>query len=267
MPENSTLSISVLSGKGGVGKTNLALNLGYALHAGGSKVLLMDCDFGLANLDVLLGITPERHMQALVDAGVSPDQLAVPIEKDGFDLLPANSGMAEFTDLESSLPSLLAGKVEDFARRYDYLFLDIGAGISPTALAFGALTHMRLVVITPEPTSLTDSYALIKVLSSRYKIRDFFVVVNQAENAKEEAATFKRLAAACSHFLNIHPIHLGSVREDHNLPEAVRRQSPLFKSFPDSPASWDFVKIADKLKSLRREMLPRISEVSPLQNR
>ena len=188
-----TVSISILSGKGGVGKSNIALNLGCALNMAGNSVLLADCDMGLANMDVLLGLTPQFHIQDMLLEDLTAEEVIVPVLRDKVRagtpimLLPANSGLAEFVDLDAGARSILRDKINPLAQSYDFLFLDIGAGIAPTAMEFGAMTTFRVVVVTPEPTSLTDSYAMMKVLSGRHGIQDFLILVNQVENAEEGA--------------------------------------------------------------------------------
>jgi flagellar biosynthesis protein FlhG len=267
MSDNTTLSIAVLSGKGGVGKSNLALNLAFALNQKGAKVLLMDCDFGLANLDVLLGITPPKSVQNILDSNLKPADVLVSVSTDSgraFDLLPASSGVAGSVDDQRKMPALLSKKINALAGKYDYLIMDIGAGISPTVLSFASMSMMRVMVITPEPTSLTDSYALIKVLSTSRGIRDYLVLVNQVENSKQEAQAFKRLSAACTHFLNLSPVCLGSIPSDSNLQEAVRRQKPLLSEFPASKSVKHFFTLAEKLDKLRAGMLPRIAGLTPL---
>lgn len=264
MTRNTTLSVSILSGKGGVGKTNIALNLGYSLYRGGHPLLLMDCDLGLANLDVLLGITPDKNLQDLLDSDAAPRDITVPIEPDGFDFLPAASGVPELVEMDGDMRSLLVHRLEPLFSHYDFLFLDLGAGINPTVLAFAAMTQLRIVIVTPEPTSLTDSYALMKVLSTQRGVRDFFVIVNQAESRKEEAQTFKRLAAACRKFLDIEPHFLGGVRLDKAVPEAVRKQKPLMRAAPQSPAAQDLFSIAVTLQRMRTALLPELADRLPL---
>ncbi len=256
---NTPLSIAIVSGKGGVGKTNLALNLGLALHYAGNPTLLMDCDLGLANLDVLLGLTPEHTLQDMLAGNVSIDQVATPIKPGGFDMLPAASGVPELVEFNPHTHQSLLAHVSPLLRRYKFLLLDVGAGITPTVQAFAAMAHMRLIVITPEPTSLTDSYALMKVLFGRYGLRNFHVLVNQAENRKEEAATFKRLAGACKHFLNIDPIFLGGVLADSHLPDAVRRQMPVLDSAPESQAAKDIIALAEAVVRLREKLASELA--------
>ena len=258
-----TVSVSIMSGKGGVGKSNIALNLGLALNLAGNSVLLADCDMGLANMDVLLGLTPKYHIQDMLLEDLSADEVLVPIMKDqpegspAFDLLPANSGLAEFVDLDSGARSLLREKVNPLAAAYDFLLLDIGAGISPTALEFGAMSTFRIVVVTPEPTSLTDSYALMKVLSGRHGIQDFFIIVNQVESAEEAAHTYRRLSMVCDKFLGFAPLRLGDIRMDRAMSEAVRKQRPLLQVSPHSGAAGDFRTLGTALQRLRTERLVR----------
>lgn len=260
MTSNTTLSVSILSGKGGVGKTNISLNLGYCLHHGGHPLLLMDCDLGLANLDVLLGLAPEHTLQDIILNDASVEDVAVAIEASGFDFIPAASGGPELVELDADIRSLLMQRIEPSLARYDYLFLDLGAGITPTVQAFAAMTHLRIVVITPEPTSLTDSYALMKVLATQHGIRDFQIVVNQAEDRQEEQMAYQRISAACDKFLGFTPQLLGGIRSDQAFPDAVRRQQPLMKVNPRAGAAQDIFSIAVKLQRMRTALLPLLAE-------
>ncbi len=258
MTQNTTISVAILSGKGGVGKSNLALNICYGLHELGHKILLMDCDMGLANMDVLLGIAPQSHIQDILVSNKEPSSVLVPIGPKGsagFDLLPANSGMEDFADLDSGARSLLREKLNPLAVRYDFLFLDLGAGLSSTTLGFSVMTTLRIVVVTPEPTSLTDSYAMMKVLSTRYNVSDFYILVNQVETSTEGQQTYNRLASVCKQFLNFSPHYLGEVRMDRSLMDAVRKQKALLEISPRSPAALDCTKLANNVSRLRGELL------------
>jgi len=255
---NNTLSLSILSGKGGVGKTNIVLNLGYALYNARKTAMLMDCDLGLANLDVLLGLSPEKNLQDLLRSDASVDDVLVPIEDDGLDILPATSGVPELVEMDEDMQEILFKKLVSLAGDYDFLLLDLGAGISKTVMAFASITQLRVMVVTPEPTSLTDSYAVIKVLVTQHDVKDFLVVVNQAMSAAEAKATFDRLNAACRNFLGIDLVSLGYVRQDNNLIESVRRQRPLMTFAPNSPASQDIASIAKKLMRYREDNRSRI---------
>lgn len=258
-----TLSVAVMSGKGGVGKSNLALNLGYALSRGGFPLLLMDCDLGLANLDVLLGITPEGNLQDVILRDAPLSDIIHPLDERGrghFDILPAASGVPELAEMDADLRDMLLRRLEPELEHYDLVLLDLGAGIHSTVQSFAAMAAVRLVVMTPEPTSLTDSYALMKVLNSRLGVKDFLVVINEVENSREEEACFQRLSMACERFLGFSPVLLGSVRSDPKMPEAVRRQRPLLSLYPTSPAASDILTLAQRLLKVRGTMLDTLRE-------
>ncbi|EPR42355.1 Cobyrinic acid ac-diamide synthase [Desulfovibrio sp. X2] len=265
MNSNKTLSISIMSGKGGVDKTNISLSLGYALHAEGKGVLLLDCDLGLANLDVLLGLSPDKNLQDLLRPEVNSGDVVVNIEPGGLDFLPAASGVPELVEMDEDMQDLLFKKLVQLIGGYDFLILDLGAGINKTVLSFAAMTQIRVVVVTPEPTSLTDSYALMKVLHQHHDIDDFLVLVNQATPA-EAKQTFERLSAACKKFLGITIRSLGSVRSDKSVLEAVRRQTPLMKYAPDSEAAKDVSGLAAKLERFRSDNQKLIAATPPLKN-
>lgn len=267
MSKSTTISFSILSGKGGVGKSNLALNICFGLHLMGQRVLLIDCDMGLANMDVLLGIAPQMHIQDILIRNQDPSSVLVPIGQDpNFDLMPANSGMAEFAELDTGARSMLRDRINPLASRYEYVCMDLGAGISSTALGFAAMTTLRLVIITPEPTSLTDSYAMMKVLTARHNVQDFYILVNQVDSAAEGKQTYNRLAAVCKRFLGFAPVYLGEVRTDRALIDAVRKQKPLMQIAPMSPAATDCMAAAQQLQRLRDSLVKQDAVGPPLRS-
>lgn len=249
---NTSMSVAILSGKGGVGKTNLALNLSYALFRAGHRALLMDFDVGLANVDVLLGLSPEKNLQDLFRPEVTAGEVMLAVEPGGFDFLPAASGVPELLEMDDDMREILFQKLNDSLGDYDYLMLDLGAGISQTVLSVAVMSHLRVLVVTPEPTALTDSYAVIKVLHTQYGITDFHILVNQVDSPADTKTTFNRLAAACQHFLGFSPELLGGVRADPALPDAVRRQVPLMRHAPRSAAAQDILNVAVKLHRIRQ---------------
>ncbi len=261
---NTTLSVCIMSGKGGVGKTNITLNLAYALHQLSYPTMLMDCDMGLANLDVLLNITPEGNIQdALLGNAELKDVLFSLKEK--LDILPAASGVPELVELDGDQRKLLFKRLEPILQNYQYVFMDLGAGITDMVQSFATMAALRIVVVTPEPTSLTDSYALMKVLHGNHNVRDFMVIVNQVESKKEETQTFERLFNACQRFLGIEPVLLGSVRNDNQLVEAVLRQDPLMNWAPGSNAGVDIQSLATKIQKIRLSMLDVLEKRTILQ--
>lgn len=249
----STLSLSILSGKGGVGKTNLTLNLAYALYKAQHKMLVMDFDVGLANVDVLLGVSPEKNLQDLLKPGVTPEDVVAPVEPGGFDFLPAASGVTDLLELDEDERESVFTKLNSVLGGYDYILFDLGAGIGKTVLSLASMTRVRVLVVTPEPTSLTDGYAVIKVLKTQHDIDDFLVVVNQAGSPAEAQTTFNRLHGACKRFLGLDISYLGAVHNDPNVPEAVRHQVPLIKYAPQCRASQDILSLAIKIGRYRAE--------------
>ncbi len=251
---NTTMSVCVMSGKGGVGKTNITLNLAYALQNLSLPSLLMDCDMGLANLDVLLGITPDKSVQ---DALLGLCEMEDVIHKidTGLDILPSASGMPDLVELDDEQRDFLLRRINPILSQYHYVFMDLGAGITDMVQAFAVMAAVRIVVITPEPTSLTDSYALIKILYTNHGVKDFMIIVNQVENAKEEKKAFETLHMACKRFLGVEPKLLGSVRFDAKLMEAVRQQKAFLNYAAGSPACVDIEAIAKKIQKIRLGML------------
>jgi flagellar biosynthesis protein FlhG len=260
----TTLSIAILSGKGGVGKTNLALNLSYALFRAKHHVLLLDFDVGLANLDVLLGLSPEKSLQDLFRPEVTAAEVLLPIEPGGFDFMPAASGVPELLEMDDDMREILFAKLNGVFAAYDYVMLDLGAGIAQTVLSVAAMSHLRVLVVTPEPTSLTDSYAVIKVLHTQYGIDDFHILVNQAESPADAKTTFKRLSAACQRFLDIELQFLCGVRADPALPDAVRHQVPLLRHAPGCPAAKDILTGAVRLHRLRQSRAEALADMPVL---
>lgn len=258
--------MSVLSGKGGVGKTTLALNLAFGLHSMNMNTLLVDCDLGLANLDVMLGVTPGKNIHDVLKRGLSLEETVCRLEKRGLDLIPSASGMVGVPELDEDRRLFIIEKLNNFLSDYRFLIMDLGAGIGPTVLSFARMTHRRVVVVTPEPTSLTDAYALIKVLFMKHGVADFDVLVNMARSEEEAVAGYERIRAACDKFLDLPVRYLGYVRRDDTVSESVRRQKALLKYAPQSPAAKDIARILERLSEMRADAREDIAGVPPLSN-
>lgn len=263
--QNKTLSLSILSGKGGVGKTNMALNIAFGLRSMGQNTLLLDCDLGLANLDVMLGIAPEGSLHDLLNnEQAKAEDILFNLGDPGLDLIPAASGVTDLLEFDEDQQDQVVNKLRRVIRRYNFLLLDIGAGISSTVQAFASMTHHQVVVITPEPTSLTDGYALIKVLYTQKKADNFHILVNMVASEHEAKFGFERIRAACDKFLGLKVNYLGFVRQDDAVADSVRKQKPFIKIAPKSIASKDVLAIAKSLAELREASMSDIAKFPAL---
>lgn len=242
---DKTRIITVTSGKGGVGKSNFVVNLAITLVNLGKKVLIFDADIGMGNDDVLMGIYPKYNVMDLVNGRITIDKVIIegPL---GVNLLPGGSGLNNIEDLQQNQRDMFLKQIENL-EGYDYIFIDTGAGISRSVLAFISVADEFILVTTPEPTSLTDGYSLLKA-TDHFKIKSKAnIVVNKVLDRKEGNQTFSKFKAAVNKFLSIDVNYLGIVYEDRKLIMAVREQSPFVISYPNSEASKCIRNIADTL--------------------
>ena len=246
--------IAVASGKGGVGKTWFSVTLSHTLARQGEKTLLIDGDLGLANVDVQLGLTP-KHDLAGVIAGTVPLKDAVsPVDGGarsgrGFDVLAGRSGSGALSALKPQELQNVIGLIEELAKSYTNVVLDLGAGIDAPVRAMCAAAGLVLVVLTDEPTSLTDAYALTKVLKIRDETTPIEIVVNLAEGPSQARRTYQALAHACRSFLGQEPGLAGIIRRDKQVKESIRQQTPLLVRYPQSPAAHDIEALVIALKN------------------
>ncbi|CAM2056783.1 Antiactivator FleN [Desulfovibrionales bacterium] len=241
------LVFSMTSGKGGVGKTSLSVNLAICLARMGKRVLLLDADLGLANVDVILGLTPPHNLFHLFrdDMGVKDILYRTPF---GFDILPAASGVTDMIRLSTGQKLELLGAMDSLEDRLDYLIVDTGAGINDNVLYFNLAAQERVIVLTPEPTSLTDAYALIKVLKLNHQVERFRVLVNMAQYPQEPKEVFGRLYKACDHFLDGVSLNLaGVIPLDPAVKIAVIQQTPFCSLGLESPAARAVTKVAETI--------------------
>lgn len=241
-------SLAVSGGKGGVGKSNLVLNLAVALGRWGRRILLVDGDLGLANLDVLLGLMPRHNVEHLVrgEIGFEEALLAGP---PGVRILPAASGVPNLARLERGARERLLLLLEQGARNVDDVLVDTSGGLSETTLALQLASTRVLLVTTPEPTSLVDAYATLKVLWNADPDKRVDLVVNATRDDNEGRQIYEQVAKAAGHFLGRQPGFLGSVQRDPKVSAAVRRQRSILELFPDCPAARCYERIALQLVS------------------
>jgi len=247
----STLRVlAIASGKGGVGKTNVTANLAVALAQRGQRVCVLDADLGLANMDVLFGLSPEWSLLHVLRGEKRLAEVMVD-GPGGIRIIPAASGFDELTSLGSDDRLRLLDEVDSLDGTFDTLLIDSAAGISANVLYFAAAAADALVVITPEPTSLTDAYAFVKVLATKYGRREFLVTVNMASGAADAEAAFARLAKVTERFLRVRLEYQGYVPYDDAVSRAVRQQLPSVLAAPQSPASLAFTDLARKIAARR----------------
>lgn len=252
MAQTLTKVISITSGKGGVGKTHTSVNLGLALVRKGKKVLLLDADLGLANINILLGFRPAATLQQVFEGKAKLSDIIVS-HKLGFDIIPAASGVTEMIRLSKEKRLALISAVEELGTDYDYMLIDTAAGIGDSVIHFNVSAEEVLVVVDKEPTSVTDAYALIKVLAKEHGVKNFNIIANRTPLGTDGRATYANLAKATDRFLNVGLNYLGSIADDSCVSEAVIEQTPYLKRFPNSRASRDVTRLAEAIISLPRK--------------
>ena len=248
--------ITVTSGKGGVGKTNIVSNLAIALAKFGKKVLLLDADLGLGNLDILLGLKPKKNLSDVLIEGKDLSEMMSEGPM-GIKILPASSGALELTNLSENQKLQLLSEIESLNGAFDMLLIDTGAGISSNVMYFNIAAQDIIVIITPEPTSIYDSLALMKILASDYDEKYFKVLVNFARTPREGFAVFKKFVSLIEDCFEASVDYIGQISYDKNVAKAVRKQKAVLEAFPYSTASRDFLRIAEKICSLHSKELPK----------
>lgn len=244
-PAKPVQAIAITSGKGGVGKTSVSVNLSVAMAMAGKRVMLMDGDLGLANVDVMLGLQPSYNL-ANVLAGECTLEDTLVEGPEGVAIIPASSGKRHMAELS---PAEHAGLVQAFSelrRPLDVLVVDTAAGIADSVITFSQASQQVIVVVTNDPASITDAYALIKVLNRDHGVDRVQVLTNQVQSPNEARDIYENLRRVAERFLDVTLSHLGSVPHDEWLRRAVRRQRAVVEAYPNSPSAAAFQAIAKK---------------------
>jgi len=234
------------SGKGGVGKTSLTVNLAFALAQKGVRVLVVDGDLGLANVDVLLRIQVKSTIRDILDRGDDPLEAVIYVEPN-LGILPASSGVPDLADLGPDDHRELGGILRSLGEHFDFVLVDTAAGIGPSVLWFNTFVDHNILVLTPDPTAMTDAYALIKVLAQDYQRKSFHLLLNQVKNEAEARQVYEHLARVAAHFLNLKLEYLGGVPHDPAVSKGVRDQAPFIKILPQSKAALAISRHAERL--------------------
>lgn len=249
-PRPRATRIAVTSGKGGVGKTSLTINLAVAMARLGHRVGILDADFGLGNIDVMLGLTPEQHLGSVLEGLKRVDDITLE-GPSGVRIIPAGSGVRSLTALDDERWMRLVGAIDDAGRELDFLLFDTATGISDNVLDVIALTDYVLVVTSFDPASVVDAYAVIKLVSAADATKPIGVVVNSARDADEGGLVFRQISLAADRFLGRSVRYDGHVLEDRQVKESVFAQMPLVGSDATGPAHGCIRRLATRLTAAR----------------
>ena len=241
--DNAVKVISVTSGKGGVGKTNVVVNLAYALTQSGKKVLILDADMGLGNIDVMLGLAPEYNLYHLINGEKSLSEVMTS-GPGGMKILPAGSGIQELSELTTNQKLNLLAELDRIDNSIDIVLIDTAAGISGNVMYFNTAAQDIIVVASPEPTSMTDAYALMKILHTKYGESRFRLLVNMVRDSGEGRDVYRKLSAAADKFLNISIDYIGHIMQDKSVRLSVINQRSVVDLYPGSDAGKCYTSLA-----------------------
>lgn len=239
--------IAIASGKGGVGKTNVTVNLGVALASQGKQVVLLDADLGLANIDVMLGLHPQFNLLHVLEGTKTLREILV-AGPAGMQIIPAASGVKKMAELS---PAEHAGMIQAFSeleQHIDVLLIDSAAGIADSVISFSRAAQEVIVVVCDEPASITDAYALIKLLSREHGVQRFHIIANMSRNVQEGRELFDKIAMVCDRFLEVTLDFMGIVPFDEDLRRSVKKQRSVVDYVPRSKSAAAFAHLAKKIE-------------------
>jgi flagellar biosynthesis protein FlhG len=247
LPASTPKVIAITSGKGGVGKTNVVGNLSIALQRMGKRVLIFDADLGLANIDIIFGLNPKYSIEEVIKGEKELSQIIVK-GPEGIAIIPASSGVQELAHLTEGQKINLLNEFDILNNLFDILLIDTAAGISSNVIYFNLAAEERIIIVTPEPTSITDAYALIKVLFCQHGTKHFFLLINMVRDEKEARAVYQNLSRVVARFMGgISLDYAGFIPWDSFLQESVSRREPVVFCYPKSSSSGSFMRLANYL--------------------
>ena len=239
--------IAIASGKGGVGKTSLTLNLARTLAKKGQRVLVFDADLGLANIDVQLSITPEKDLSAVLQGEASVKEIITPVPNMGFDVIAGRSGSETLPFTTTLERHNILSQLTELTTAYDIILLDIAAGVGDEVLTFANLADRTILIITPDPSSITDGYAVIKLLQKRHHKNNCEILINQAHSQHEGKLTYEKIHMAAHKFLTLEVPLFGIMPYDKNYLTAVKQQGLMVDLFPHLKGSDVVTGLVEKL--------------------
>jgi len=255
-PPRPVKVIAVASGKGGVGKTNITVNIGTALASQGRKVLLLDADLGLANIDVMLGLHPQYNLLHVLDGSKTLNDIIVK-GPHGLKIIPAASGVQKMAELS---PAEHAGMIQAFSEMDDHidiLLIDSAAGIADSVVSFTRAAQEVIVVVCDEPASITDAYAFIKLLNRDYNVNHFHLIANMTRSVQEGRELFNKISLVCDRFLDVTLDFMGIVPFDEDLRRSVKKQRAVVEYLPRSKSAISFFHLAKKIDHWPVQKQPR----------
>lgn len=245
-----TRTLSFTSGKGGVGKSSVAANVGLQLAREGSKVLLLDGDISMANLDLMFGVRPTHTLEHVVNGEATLESAIIEVDRN-LCLLPGGSGVRALQNMSEIQRRDIFDQVSMLPQCFDYMVIDTAPGIDDNVLSLNASAHDINVIVTPDPSSLTDAYALIKVLNRDYRIERFTIVANQVRDEDEGLAIYKRISDVAHKFLFVSLDYAGAIPMDPYLRQATRSQKMVIKAFDQAPSSLAVKNLVRRFKSTK----------------
>lgn len=241
-----TRTISVTSGKGGVGKTTTVANLAYCLGATGKKTLILDGDLGMANVDIMFGVRANSGIHEVFSGKRTLDEIIIPVSEN-VDLIPGGSGVYGLHNLGIEQKQILLQQVGQLDQTYDFMIIDTAPGIDDNVLYLNAAAQEIVVLVTPDPSSLTDAYAIIKVLNQKHQENRFSVLCNQVKDEQEALRVYQRITDVADQFLCVSLDYKGFIPADLNLRQATRSQQLVCKGLEESPSARKYMELAEKL--------------------